>query len=116
MKVIIAGSRTINDYSLVASAIEQSNFDVTEVVCGDAKGVDTIGDQWAQKNTIPVTHFPANWKKFGRGAGCIRNRQMAEYGDALIAITTGSRGTANMIKEATKLGLKIFVLEVDPKK
>ena len=110
MKVIIAGSRHITDRDFVEQAIEDSGFEITEVVCGKAQGVDTVGEEWANDNDIPVKPFPAEWKRYGRAAGPIRNREMAEYADALIAIPDiGSKGTANMIATAKKMGLSSYV-------
>src|SRR5690242_15034090 len=98
MRVIIAGSRDIKDVSLVAQAVERSGFNVTEVVEGGARGVDTLAFGWAQLQKIPVKPFPANWKRYGRQAGILRNIEMADYADALIAIWDGkSRGTRHMI-------------------
>lgn len=74
--------------------------DIEEVVCGGAKGADLLGAMWANANNIPVKTFLAEWDKYGRSAGMIRNRQMAEYGDFLIAFWDGqSPGTKNMINE-----------------
>lgn len=111
MKTIIAGSRTITDLRLVEAVIEQSGFEITEVVCGGAKGVDDLGRKWAGNgNRIPVKMFPADWITYGRSAGHIRNTQMADYADALIAVWDGSsRGTKHMINTAKKKGLKVFV-------
>ena len=110
MKVIIAGGRTITDYSLVLSALGESEFTPTEIVSGMAPGVDTLAIQFANENNLPLVEFHADWNKYKRAAGPIRNRQMAEYGDALVAIWDGdSRGTKNMIEEATKRGLKVYV-------
>lgn len=107
MKVIIAGDRNIDNMDIVKSAIVKSRFHITEVVCGMCRGVDILGRQWAIENNIPVKEFPANWSKFGRAAGPIRNREMAEYADALIAILMpNSVGTKNMIQTAAKVGLK----------
>jgi len=110
MKVIIAGSRRINDYARVCKAVIDSGFEVTEVVSGRAKGVDTLGEQYAEEHNLPAKLFPADWGQYGRAAGPIRNGQMAEYADALIAIWNGeSRGTENMVKQAVKKQLKIFI-------
>lgn len=49
MKTIIAGSRTITDQAYIESIIEKSYLDITEVVCGEAKGVDLAGRRWAEK-------------------------------------------------------------------
>jgi len=113
MKVIIAGSRSITDRDVVYRAIADSWFNITEVVSGCAAGVDTFGEVWASEHNIPVKKFPANWKEYGRAAGPIRNRHMAEYGDALIAIIeNNSRGTTSMIKNAKQLGLNVFIVHI----
>jgi hypothetical protein len=113
MKTIIAGGRDINDYAILLAAIEEANFTITEVVSGGAKGVDALGEQYAESMNLTLKIYPADWEKNGRAAGPIRNRQMAEYGDQLIAIWDGkSRGTKNMIETATKKGLTIYVKRI----
>lgn len=109
MKVIIAGGR---DYKL--TAIDHDRLDqawrslpITEVVCGCARGADTGGELWGLARHIPVKRFPADWDTFGRSAGPRRNRQMAEYAEALIAFP-GGKGTENMVKQATEMGLKVL--------
>jgi len=100
----------MSDSSIVADAIRASGFPITEVVSGGAPGVDTSAEQWAERHGIPVTRFPADWKRYGRRAGPIRNQAMAEYGEALVAVWDGkSRGTKNMIRLARKHGLRVFV-------
>jgi predicted Rossmann fold nucleotide-binding protein DprA/Smf involved in DNA uptake len=110
MKTIIAGGRNITDYRLVESAIRNSGFTISEVVCGGAKGVDSIGEEWALIYGLPVVKFPADWNKYGLSAGPRRNRQMAEYAEALVAVWDGkSPGTKNMIDVARELGLTVYV-------
>lgn len=109
MKTIICGSRDINDYELVKDAIKESGFEITEVVCGCAKGIDLLGDKWGRENNIPVKYFPAKWKIHGKSAGIIRNKEMVEYADACIAITNGSKGTASTIDFSKEKGIKLFV-------
>lgn len=111
MKTIIAGSREINDSRIVDQVIQNEiNFTVTEVVCGCAGGVDTLGDQWANQHGVPVKYFPARWRVLGKMAGFARNIQMANYADCLIAIWDGhSRGTKHMIDKAKELGLNVHV-------
>lgn len=99
MKVIIAGPRDLWDRQAVERGIREGPFPISEVVCGDAKGIDTVGAQWAADNDIPVKHFPADWGTHGKRAGFMRNAEMAEYADALIAVDVGSPGTANMIRQ-----------------
>ena len=113
MKTIIAGSRGITDFQVILDAVQASKFEITEVVSGDARGVDKEGEAWASLNEVPIKRFPANWQPngvFDRGAGHKRNTKMAEYADALIAVWDGnSPGTRNMINEAAKAGLKLYV-------
>jgi len=110
MKVIIAGSRDITDYSTVKAAYLKSGFDASEVVSGGARGVDYLGELLAKDFSISVKVFPADWNKYGKRAGILRNIEMAKYADALIAVWDGeSKGTAHMISEAKKNNLKVFV-------
>lgn len=113
MKVIIAGSRELTSPVLVPKAIAASGFDVTEVVSGTARGVDRLGEWWAEFNLIPVVKFPADWGTHGKSAGMIRNHEMALYADALIAIWDGkSRGTQHMILDMQKTGKPVYVYNV----
>jgi hypothetical protein len=110
MKTIIAGSRDIIDLDVVERAIRDSGVDITEVVCGCAKGVDELGLIWGTNRDIPVKRFPAQWHEFGKQAGPQRNIEMARYGDALIAVWDGkSKGTAHMIRVAKMQGLRVHV-------
>ena len=130
MKCIIAGSRTINDYSLLLKAIADSGWanEITEVVCGDAVGADSLGDRWAKEKNIPVKHFPADWKniktkdaivrinsfgKYNAKAGIDRNEKMAKYADKLIAIIKDwSKGTTHMIETMQRLDKDVYIWEV----
>lgn len=112
MKTIIAGSRTITNEREVFVDIlcADDTWPITEVVCGGAKGPDTIGKKWAESHEIPTKLFLPDWKKYGKSAGIIRNKQMAEYADMCIVFWDGeSRGSKNMIQEALNMELKLFV-------
>lgn len=116
-KVIIAGSRSIEDYSKVEEAVEESGFDISEVVSGTADGVDKLGEEYADRNGIPVTRFPADWKNQGKKAGVVRNQEMVEYADALIAVWDGeSSGTEDVIGRAKSEGLRVHVKRTDQQK
>jgi len=122
MKVIIAGSRDITDYKLITEAIKNSGFDIDEVVCGMASGIDILGASYAQEKEIPPKEMPANWydltkpcilkykngKPYNALAGFKRNEQMASYADALILIHHNTKGSLDMLKRAKKHGLKIY--------
>jgi len=128
MKVIIAGSRTITDYAEVVKAIEQSGYNITEIVSGGAKGVDTLGERYAEDHGLDCSVYIAQWKnlnadgalikegrfgKYNAKAGLDRNIEMAKYADALIAVYDGySRGTKHMISVAKENNLEVFVYEI----
>ena len=105
MKAIIAGSRSIRKYRVVERIIlECPLFDqITEIVSGGAAGVDSMAIHFATKHDIPYKVFPADWEKYGKAAGMIRNGEMTKYGDMLIAIWDyKSAGTRDIIKRMRK--------------
>lgn len=108
MKVIIAGSRLFTDYELLkqhmAEVIEDECLEIEEVVSGTAPGADRLGERWAAERNIPIRRFPANWEKYGKAAGPLRNGEMAAYGDFLVAFWHPlCRGTTNMISQMEHL-------------
>jgi len=112
-KVIIAGGREFNDYDYLkrrCSVILRHKKDII-VVSGQAKGADTLGERLAYELGYSVKVFPADWDTHGRSAGYIRNSQMADYADALIAFWDGkSKGTGHMIDLAKSKGLQVRVV------
>jgi len=110
MRVIIAGSRSITDYNLVVEAIKDSKFDITEIVCGAAQGVDSLGERYAKENKIKLSYFYADWSGLGKKAGFVRNEQMGNFSDALIAVYDGySRGTKHMIDFMQKAKKPVYI-------
>ncbi len=110
MKVIIAGSRDITDYDLVCRAVIASGFEITEVVSGECRGVDKLGERWARSHGIKIEPF-AYLRKLGSRGGPVRNEQMAKYADALIAIPRAGKsdGTDDMIRRAKVWNRLIFI-------
>ena len=109
MRTIIAGSRDVDDYQHLLETIKESEFEITTVISGGARGVDLLGERYAKENNIPLEVFPAEWDEYGKSAGYIRNLQMANSAEALIAICKDmSSGTMNMIKIAQEKKLKVF--------
>lgn len=85
---------------------------ITTIVSGTAKGIDTYGELYVFTWDLEVVKFPADWARYGRGAGHIRNKEMADFAEALVAVWDGkSPGTKNMIANARKLGLLVFVYD-----
>lgn len=113
-RLIIAGSRDIDDYELVKQAYRQSGFEATEIVSGHARGIDKCGERFSEELLgHKAKLFPADWDHLGRSAGYVRNEQMASYADGLLAIWDGrSPGTKSMIDIAYKRKLKVYVVSV----
>ena len=114
MKVIIAGSRTITDEASIFCNFDSVYFDqIDEIVAGGASGVDSFGPRIAEMRQARFTLFPADWIKYGKAAGFLRNKQMADYADALIAIWDGkSKGTRHMINLMLDAGKHTHVFVV----
>ena len=110
MRTIIAGSRNITDIEVVGNAVNDAGWWPTVVLSGTARGVDRLGEQWADLWEIPVERYPAQWDVFGRSAGYRRNAEMAANAEALIAVWDGeSAGTRHMIDIARKCGLMVYI-------
>ena len=115
-KIIIAGGRDFMDYNLLK---EKTNKILQEkkvthkivIISGCARGADTLGLRYASENAFDVEEYPADWDKYGKKAGYVRNVEMAENADALIAFWDGnSKGTKHMIDIATERNLPIRVI------
>lgn len=114
MRTIIAGSRTITSYELIPQVAQYSEYPITEVVSGGATGVDSLGEKFAKDNGIDLVIFPANWNKYFKRAGYIRNQKMANYAECLIAIWDGSsKGTKHMIDIMEALGKPVYIYRTD---
>ena len=114
-KIIIAGTRTFNDYNLLESKLDfyLSKKSDIEIVSGTCYGKDLLGEQYAIKHNLPVKRFPADWNKYGRSAGPIRNAQMADYADACIVFWDGkSKGTKSMINLAKQKDLATRIVYI----
>lgn len=118
VKVIVAGGRDFDDYSKALPVLDEllfykgdcKYFDGVTIVSGGARGADALGEQFAREFMLPVMPFPADWNAHGKAAGPIRNVQMAEYADILVAFWDGeSRGTKHMIDTALAHGLEVHV-------
>jgi hypothetical protein len=116
MKVIIAGTRTFENFELLEQVCNSllAGIPSVEIVTGDGRGADKCGNRYAIKNGFPLTLYPADWNKFGRSAGPKRNLQMGEVAQMLIAFWDGeSPGTLDMITVATGRKLTVYVYRTD---
>jgi len=114
VKVVICGSRNLENYRLVEEAVSRSGYSISTVISGGARGVDRLGMAFARAHHLPVQVFMPDWERLGKRAGFVRNRQMAEIAEAVVAVWDGqSRGTRHMIELASLRNLPCFVLLVN---
>lgn len=123
MRIIIAGTRTFSNYTIIAKETDKLIADIyknhaiifnseIEIISGHARGVDMTGESYARNNNYKLSTFPADWDMYGKSAGYRRNEQMACYayqdpsGNALLAFWDGkSVGTKHMIDLAKRYNL-----------
>lgn len=116
-KLVVAGSRDFNDYNLLSTTLDEvvtelkTEYNVT-IVSGTANGADKFGEKYAEKHGLKIERHPANWGRFGRGAGPIRNAEMVKESDGVVVFWNGhSAGASNIIECATAEGNLVKVVE-----
>jgi hypothetical protein len=115
IRVIIAGGRDFHDYPRLKAYMDCLLEPITEpveIVSGGANGADSLGERYARESGYKLKRFPANWDKYGKAAGPIRNKEMALYAaevtGVLVAFWDGeSRGTYDMITRAEEYNLQV---------
>ena len=116
IKLIVAGGRDFNDFSLVEENIHALAMGIyadkaVSIVSGMARGADVLGYQFALKHNVRVYTFPAKWDLYGKRAGFLRNEEMGRFADVLLAFWDGqSRGTKHMIEFMAKLGKDHYII------
>lgn len=116
-KLVVAGSRSFVDFDRLSADLDhllsQKSPDEVEIVSGGAVGADALAERYARSRGLSLRVFPADWRRWGRVAGPIRNHQMAAYADAAVVYWDGcSRGSADMISSASAAGLRVVVRRV----
>lgn len=122
MRIIIAGGREFSNYAILKHNVIRILLELSpaeepdvEIVCGKARGADTLGEKFGKEYNYKIKYFIPDWDGLGKKAGYVRNSDMANYAKedngVLIAFWDKiSRGTKHMIDLATKQGLKVFVI------
>lgn len=124
IRIIVAGGRDFDDYDLLSETLKEytdkfrsEEKDRIVIISGGARGADKLGEKFALSNGFIHRIILADWDRYGKSAGYIRNRQMAIHaagaGDrgVLFAFWDGkSRGTKHMIDLAEKYGLETVVV------
>lgn len=115
-KLIIAGGRDFSDYEKMKGEVrsfivEHEIKNTPMIISGNANGADKLGERLAIEERMALQIFPADWGRYGRGAGHVRNSKMAKEANGCIVFWDGkSKGTKSMIEKATKKGLDLKVV------
>ena len=119
-KLIVAGSRGFTDYDLMLRVlIAMTDYELADkklsIVSGMARGADQLGVRLATEYDLPLHKFPANWDGLGKRAGFIRNTQMGNFADGLLAFWDGqSNGTKHMVDYLHKLTKPVHLIKYNP--
>ena len=121
MRILVCGGRDYTDWETLHDWLyeySKEHFDWPiegpTIISGMAKGADTIAAKWAKDNWLTLIEFPADWDKYGKKAGPIRNQQMIDEGkpDLVVAFPTPkSKGTWDMIRRAEKAGIPVKIIK-----
>ena len=118
VKVGIVGSRSITSSEYVFSVLDFYLARLLEenevvIVSGGAVGIDSLGAQWAELRKLKTEIYLPDYKQYGKSATFLRNQQIIDNSDYLIAITTGSNGTADSTKRAVKKNIPIKIIKYE---
>jgi hypothetical protein len=111
IRLAVVGSRSFDDYWRLCIKLDKIARDTgIVIVSGGAKGADKLAERYANARGLELHVFPAHWDMFGKKAGMMRNREIIQNCDGLIAFWDGvSEGTANIIGLAKKAGKKLWL-------
>lgn len=115
LRILICGDRRWTDRKAIEDFIKTLPKD-TVIIEGECKGADMMARDLAYSYQLEVYQFPAQWERYGKAAGPIRNEAMIRYGrpDLVVAFHNNlskSKGTWNMITRARKHGIPYQVIK-----
>lgn len=110
MTYAIIGSRDFKNYELLKHVLDKIP-DITKITSGGAKGADTLAEKYANSENIPLLVFFPEWNKYGKVAALIRNKDIVDAADGVIAFWDGtSRGTKQAMDYAASKGKKVLLI------
>ena len=114
-RLVVAGSRDFDDYTLLSAELDKLLAGKTNItiVSGTARGADRLGERYAAEHNLRIERFPAEWEKYHKGAGPIRNMKMVQSADVVIVFWDNeSSGTKNIIECARKEDIPYRIVRV----
>jgi hypothetical protein len=108
LRLLVCGGRDFNDAGLLSRALDAFSGADVELCHGGVLGADSMAGEHAKRRGWSVRVFHADWRKHGKAAGPIRNRQMlAEFKPDIVVAFPGGRGTADMVRISRKAGVTV---------
>ncbi len=113
-RILVCGGRDWDNRTLTDGVLDGFREQYHEkdqpivIVEGGAQGADTLAKEYAVKHNIPCEEFAAEWKKYGRAAGPVRNSKMLKSGIDVVIAFPGGRGTHDTIGKAEKMGIRVL--------
>jgi hypothetical protein len=113
MKVAVIGSRSFADYGLLCRTLDAIP-ELSTVVSGGAPGADSLGERYADERGLATQIHRPDWRRYGRGAGKVRNRTIVDASDLVVAFWDGSSaGTKHALDYARTRGTPVQVVRFD---
>jgi len=117
-RILVCGGRSYGKTQIIREVLaslsgpdDAPGSDPPTIVHGNARGADRYAALIAKELGYKVEPHPANWTRYGRSAGPIRNREMLNSGVVLVIAFPGGRGTDDMVKQAEKAGVRVLRVE-----
>ena len=115
---MISGSRALNDnksHCIVFNTLDEihKSTPICVLISGNANGIDKIAEEWATTYNIEIKRYIPDWKRYKKGAGLIRNKEMLKNADKVIAFWDGkSNGTKHVIEMAMRVDKMLKIIRL----
>jgi hypothetical protein len=120
MNILVCGGRHFHDQKKMFDVLTKlANYsednplgDPIVIIHGGAQGADSLAGIWAAIHHKTVRVFRADWEKYGKQAGPIRNKEMLEKNHVdLVVAFPGGKGTGDMKWRAREKGIRVMEVE-----
>lgn len=112
MRMLITGGRDYAERNFLFAVLDRvhAKHPVTLLIEGGATGADRLGRVWAIARGVEYKTCEADWGKYGKRAGFVRNNAMLreEKPDFVVAFR-GGRGTGNMVNLANDAHVPVLI-------